>query len=166
MFRKRVVGGLVSILRAWRGVAIINWIQFTRTWVIFIHLIVFGSLGRFFISPPEPWFLHLWNGSRNRTSYKSLRGSVVVQLLTCVRLFVTPWTAARQASLSFTISWSLLKLMSIESVMPSKHLIFCHSLLLPSIFPSIKVFSNESALRISSFYYFYYGKWQTKAKIT
>ena len=61
----------------------------------------------------------------------------------------TPRTAARQASLSFTISCSLLKLMSIESVIPSNHLILCHLLLLlPSIFPSIKVFSNESALRI------------------
>ena len=60
---------------------------------------------------------------------------------------VTPWTAARQASLSFTIIWSLSKLMSIESVMLSNHLIFCHHLLLlPSIFPSIRVFSNESAL--------------------
>ena len=64
-------------------------------------------------------------------------------------LFVTPWTAACQASLSFTISQSLPKLMSIESVMPSNHLILCHPLLLlPSIFPSIMVFSNESALRI------------------
>ena len=62
---------------------------------------------------------------------------------------VAPWTAARQASLSFTISWSLLKLMSIELVMPSNHLIFSHSLLLlPSIFPSIRVFSIESALLI------------------
>ena len=61
----------------------------------------------------------------------------------------TPGTAARQASLSFAISWSLLKIISIESVMPSNHLILCHPLLLlPSIFPSIRVFSNESALRI------------------
>ena len=61
----------------------------------------------------------------------------------------TPWTAAHQASLSFTISWSLLKLMFIESVMPSNHVILCHPLfLLPSIFPSIRVFSNEPALRI------------------
>jgi len=61
----------------------------------------------------------------------------------------TPWTAARQASLYITNSWSLLKLMSIESVMPSNHLILCHPLLLlPSIFPSIKVFSNESVLHI------------------
>ena len=69
--------------------------------------------------------------------------------LSRVWLFVTPWTAARQASLSITNSWSLLKLTSIESVMPSNHLILCRPLLLPpSIFPSIRVFSNESVLRI------------------
>ena len=74
---------------------------------------------------------------------------VVVQLLSHVWLFATPWTAICQASLSFTISQNLLKLMSIESVMPSNHLILCHPLLLPpSIFPSIRVFSNESALHI------------------
>ena len=64
-------------------------------------------------------------------------------------LFATPWAAARQASLSITNSWSLLKLMSIDSVMPSNHLILCHPLLLPSsIFPSIRVSSNESVLHI------------------
>ena len=64
-----------------------------------------------------------------------------VQKLSCVRLFVTPWTTARQASLSITNSWNLLKLMSIELVMPSNHLILCHPfLLLPSIFPSIRSF--------------------------
>ena len=74
---------------------------------------------------------------------------VVVQSLSRVGLFVTPWTAACQASLSFTNSWSLFKLMSIEWVMPSKHLILCRPhLLLPLIFPSIRVFSNESALSI------------------
>ena len=74
---------------------------------------------------------------------------VVVQLLSHVRLFGTPRTAARQASLSITNSWSLLKLMSVVSVMPSNHVILCHPLfLLPSIFPSIRVFSNELALRI------------------
>ena len=73
----------------------------------------------------------------------------VVQLLGRVQLFVTPWTAACQASLYFTISWSLLKFMSIEPVMPPKHLILCHSLhLLPSVFPSIRVFSNDLTLRI------------------
>ena len=72
-----------------------------------------------------------------------------VQLLSHVQLFVTPWTAACQASLSFTISRSLLKLMSMKLVMPSNHLILCHPLLfLPSIFPSIRVFSNELALYI------------------
>ena len=72
-----------------------------------------------------------------------------VQLLSHVRLFATQWTAARQASLSITNSQNPPKSMSIESVMPSNHLILCHPLLLlPSIFPSIRVFSNESALRI------------------
>ena len=73
-----------------------------------------------------------------------------VQSLSCVRLFETPWTTACQASLSITNSQSSPKPMSIESVMPSDHLILCRPLLLlPSIFPSIRVFSNESALRIS-----------------
>ena len=72
-----------------------------------------------------------------------------VQSLSCVQVFVTPWTAALQASLSITNSWSSPKLMSIESVMPSNHLILCRPLLfLPSIFPSIRIFSNESALHI------------------
>ena len=72
-----------------------------------------------------------------------------VQSLSRVRLFVTPWTTAHQASLSITNSWSLLKLMSIESVMPSNHLILCRPLLLPpSIFLSIRVFSDESVLHI------------------
>ena len=75
--------------------------------------------------------------------------SVAIQSFSPVQLFVTPWTAACQASLSFTISWTLLKLMSTESVMPSNHLILCRPLLLlPSIFPSIRMFSNESAVRI------------------
>ena len=72
-----------------------------------------------------------------------------VQLLSHVRLFASPWTAAHQTSLSFTVSQSLLKLMSIKLVMPSNHLILCHPLLLlPSIFPSIRAFSNELALHI------------------
>ena len=73
---------------------------------------------------------------------------VVVQLLSCVQLSETPWTTARQASLSFTISQGLLRFMSIESVMPSNHLILCHPLLLPSIVPSIKLFFNESILQL------------------
>ena len=72
----------------------------------------------------------------------------IVQSLSCVQLYVTPWNAAHQASLSFTIPRSMLKLMSIELVMPPNHLALYHTLLLPSIFPSIKVFSNESVLCI------------------
>ena len=73
---------------------------------------------------------------------------IVVQLLIHVQVFVTPWTTARQASLSLTISWSLPKFMFIASVMSSNHLIFWCPLLLPSIFPSIRDFSNESAVCI------------------
>ena len=73
---------------------------------------------------------------------------VVFQVLSHIQLFATPYTAPCQASLFLTISQSLLKLMSIESVMPSNHLVLCHPLLLPSTFPSIRVVSNESALRI------------------
>ena len=72
--------------------------------------------------------------------------SIVVQLLGRVQFFLTPWTAVCQASLSFTISWNLLRLMSNKSVMPSNHLILYCPLLLPSIFPSIKVFSNKLVL--------------------
>ena len=72
-----------------------------------------------------------------------------VQPLSCVQFFVTPWTTGHQASLSFTISQSLLKLTSVELIMPSNHLILCHPLLLsPSVFPSIRVFSSELALHI------------------
>ena len=81
--------------------------------------------------------------------YSSCPACLIVQLLSRVWLFVTPWTAACQASLSFTISQSLLKLMSIELVMPSNHLSRCHPLIfLPLIFPSIRVFSSESAFHI------------------
>ena len=74
---------------------------------------------------------------------------VVVKSLSCVWLFATPWTTACQPPLSSAISWSFLTFMSIELVMPSNHLILCHSLLpLPSIFPSIRVFSSESVLHI------------------
>ena len=81
--------------------------------------------------------------------YKCIHQIRSDQSLSRVWLFATPWIAARKASLSITNSWSLRKLMFIESVMPSNHLILCHTvLLLPSIFPSIRVFSNESDLRI------------------
>ena len=79
----------------------------------------------------------------------TIRHFIVVQSFSHVSLFATPWTAACQVSLSFTISWSLLKFMSIELVMSPNHFILCHLLLfLPSIFPSIRVFSNEMALHI------------------
>ena len=85
----------------------------------------------------------------NREVPSSWQNSQLVQSLSHVQLFATPWTAAHQASLSITTSWSLLKLMSVESVMTSYHLIFCLPLHLPpSIFPSIRVFSNESLLHI------------------
>ena len=106
--------------------------------------------------PTQGWNLHLlglldWQANSLPLSYLGSPGYMYqsVQLLSRVRLSMTPCTAARQASLSITNSWSLLKLMSIESVMPSNHLILCRPLLLlPSVFPSIRVFSNESPLCI------------------
>ena len=93
---------------------------------------------RFF--PPFSWIV--------QESFSSVQFSSV-QLLSRVQLFATPWIAARQVSLSITNSWSLHKLLSIKSVMPSSHLILCCPLLLlPPIPPSIRVFSNESALRM------------------
>ena len=100
-----------------------------------------------------------WGGARRAKSVTELlhltqkttfsTATLSVQSLSRVRLFVTRWTAAHQASLSITNSWSLLKIMSLELVMPSNHLILCHLLLLPpSVFPSIRVFSNQSVLRI------------------
>ena len=89
---------------------------------------------------PTSWF---------KTIYLMIHGFVVVQSFSHVWLFVTLWTAAHQASLYFTISQNLLKLMSIASVIPFNYLILCHPLLLlPLIFPSIRVFSNELVLRI------------------
>ena len=86
------------------------------------------------------------NNSIRCCTYSSFQS---VQLLSCVQLFATPWTAALRASLSITNSWSLLKLMSIKLVMPSNHLILCHPLLLLlSVFPNIRVFSSESTLCI------------------
>ena len=90
-----------------------------------------------------------WSGSLYFKNGEIIELISSVQPLSHVRLFVTPWTAAHQASLSITNSQSLLKLMSIELVIPSNHFILCCPiLLLPSIFPSIRVFSNESVLRI------------------
>ena len=86
---------------------------------------------------------------KSRKKNNKFKVSESIQSLSCVQFFVTPWTAACQASLSITNSQSLSKFMSIELVMPSNHLILCHALLLlPSIFPSIRVFSNESVVCI------------------
>ena len=85
---------------------------------------------------------------RERVKLSKERVSQVSSVAQLCRFFATPWTAGCQASLSITKSRSLLKLMSIQSVMPSNHLIFCRLLLLPSIFPSISVFPNESVLHI------------------
>ena len=86
---------------------------------------------------------------RKRVLDLGVNACSVVQSLNDVQLFATPWTTARQASLSFPISQSLLRFMSIESVMPFNHLILCHPLLLlPSVLPGIRVLSNESAVRI------------------
>ena len=93
--------------------------------------------------------IHFVTGMKISIASTTGKDVVTVQLFSHIQLFATPWTAAHQAPLSITNSQSLLKHMSIESVMPSNHLILCHHLLLlPSIFPSIRVFSNESALRI------------------
>ena len=100
-------------------------------------------------SPTPRWICSLIYLSILKDSWFIMCFVVVVQSINYVQLFVTPWTVAHQASLSFTISRSLLKLMSVVLMMPSNHLILCHPLLLlPLIFTSIKVFSNESALCI------------------
>ena len=114
-----------------------------------------------FVTADEPTLTHYYHPNflvyiRDHSWCHMLYSSSSVQLLSRVQLFAfnrvwlfaTPWTAAHQASLSITNSQSLPKLMSIESVMPSNHLILCCPLLLPSIFPSISVFSNESVLHI------------------
>ena len=103
------------------------------------------STGRTDVGAETPILCHLMQ----RTDLLKKTQFISVQSISCVQLFATPWTVARQASLSITNSRNLLRFMSIELVMPSNHLILCHPLLLlPSIFPSIRVFSNESVLCI------------------
>ena len=107
-----------------------------------------GTQTYIYILPPTPLTSRLPRNIEQISMCYTV-GPCSAQLLSRVHLFVTPWTVACQASLSITKSWSLLKLMPIESVIPSNHLILCHPLLLlPSIFPSIRVFSNESVLHI------------------
>ena len=118
------------------------------------HLVFTETICNFYhyfhaFTPPAKYWMqhkHEWEVANEKGHCDNQFSSV--QSLSPVWLFVTPWTAARQASLSFTNSWSLLKLISIESMMPSNHLILCRPLLLlPSIFSSIRVLSNESVLR-------------------
>ena len=120
-----------------------------KDWPSDLHLLSIG----FSLFSALTWnnFVDIWIAF-NRTfalNHKiSPSGFVVVQSLSCVRLLVTPWTVAHQAPLSFITSRSLLRFMSSELVMPSSNLVLCHPLLLPSIFPSIRVFSSESTLQI------------------
>ena len=109
-----------------------------------------GGLSHIFKITSQVWILEVKHGPSFPDFFREhLHMFSSVQGLSRIWLFVTPWTAACQASLSITNSQSLLKLMSIESAMPTSHLILCHTLLLlPSIFPSIRVFSNESVLPI------------------
>ena len=119
---------------------LLEFIQTHVHWVSWCHVIISSSVSH---SPPA------FNLSQHQGLFKWISSSF--QSLSRVWLFRwhAPWTEACQASLSFTISWSLLKLMSIESMMPSNHLILCCPFhLLPSIFPSISIFSNDSVLRI------------------
>ena len=119
--------------------------------LIFFLLIFQNSVGGRILGPmtsPSPVCLWLWWVRWQKRFADVIKDANQVPF-SCVWLFATPWTAARQASLSITNSQSLLKLMSVESVMPSNHLILCPPLLLPpSIFPSIRVFSSESVLGI------------------
>ena len=129
------------------------WEKQTKPW----NLFYFNYLINWFLSPLDHRLeTQMLTGARQikkRGKQASVgqmeKGFSSVQSLSHVQLSATSWITAHQASLSITKSWSLLKLMSIESVMPSNHLILCHPLLfLPSIFPSIRVFSNESVLPI------------------
>ena len=96
------------------------------------------------------WLLNKLSRMWLKNSNRNIFFHSSVQVLDCVQFFATPWTAVRRASLSFTIFWSLFKLMSIESGMPSNHLILCYPLfLLPSVFPSIRVFSSSESLLLS-----------------
>ena len=127
--------------------------QFLRLSLVSVHLPFWGVLLRCLQNDPQLRFVWCFSHDQMRgmgfeeEEYQGKFSSA--QSLTRVRLFATPWTTARQASLSIISSWNLPKPMSIESVMPSNHYILCYPLLLlPSIFSSIRVFSSESAFRI------------------
>ena len=120
------------------------------SWILFYSLIYFFIHSANICCQTLYGILRIWWWYRRYTRALRLQSLgqcfSSAQLLSCVLLFATPWTAARQVSLSITNSQSLLKLMSIESGMPSNHLTLCYLLLLPSVFPSIRVFSSESVL--------------------
>ena len=126
----------------WRGISISKNIPIKKYRTIKLANHHFPTLKDLVDSGNIPQWLLRWQKELNLDQFNS------VQSLSCVRLFVTPWTAARQASPSITNSQSLLKLMSIESVMLSNHLILCRPLLPPSNFSRIRVFSYESVLHI------------------
>ena len=135
-----------------RGRGLWGWAKWVSHWEMLLRLVVIALKCKQIIK-----MLHTWNLCNNKKYAYKCKISIKywqtefssVQLLSCVQVFATPWTAACQASLSISNSWSLLKLMSVKLVMPSNHLILCRPLLLlPLIFPQIRVFSNESALHI------------------
>ena len=135
-----------------RGRGLWGWAKWVSHWEMLLRLVVIALKCKQIIK-----MLHTWNLCNNKKYAYKCKISIKywqtefssVQLLSCVQVFATPWTAACQASLSISNSWSLLKLMSVKLVMPSNHLILCRPLLLlPLIFPQIRVFSNESVLLI------------------
>ena len=134
-------------LWCWRRLLRVSWTARRFNQSILKEINPDYSLGELMLKLKLQYFSHLMRRADSLEKTLMLGKFSSVQLLSRVRLFVTPWTAACQASLSIANSQTLLKLMSIESVKPSQHLILCCPLLLPpSIFPSIRVFSNESAL--------------------
>ena len=145
---------VLSLTQTHPSVKLLPWLS----WSLFTPNTILGTSKctwrplQMWINAPAQWQKptdHSWRWTQGSACHVWPRSFSSVQLLSRVQLFVTPWTAAHQASLSITNSRSLLKLTSIESVMPSNHLILCHPFLLsPSIFPSIRVFSNESVLHI------------------
>ena len=147
--RKRLDGSQVSLTLRQNSIMPSWWLPLmvTSSWAMSLVFPNDLSLMLFFFFPLV--ILLLTSMEEQTTASACAYHYVVVELLSHVWLFVTPWTAAHQASLSFTISQSLLKLLSIESVTPSDHLMFCRPLLLlPSVFSSIRVFSNGKGLHI------------------
>ena len=127
----------------YNAIRIKEWAECTvRKMTSFYLFELYSEVYNLFISSSN-YVIYCSQPSVNKKSF--CLASIIVQSLSRVWFFATPWTAGRQAYLSFTISQNLLKLMSIESVMPFNHLILCYPLLLPSIFPSIRCFPDESA---------------------